>query len=85
MPTPQGCMLHLGSRFRTAQTLSRSIMERYSFEGCEAVQFPISGECDWCRSDKAKEGGEKLKKCSGCSVVLYCSRQCQMAAWPKHK
>ena len=65
--------------------ISESIMERYSFEGSEAVHFPAPGVCDWCHSEKAKEGGEKLKKCSGCSAVLYCSRECQIKAWPKHK
>ncbi|KAM5542696.1 hypothetical protein V8D89_003657, partial [Ganoderma adspersum] len=27
----------------------------------------------------------KLKKCGGCSVVLYCSKECQIRAWPTHK
>ncbi|KAI1783171.1 hypothetical protein LXA43DRAFT_357802 [Ganoderma leucocontextum] len=60
-------------------------MDRYSFEDCVAVQFPVSGVCDLCRSAKAKEGGIKLKKCTGCSEVLYCSKKCQIEAWPKHK
>ncbi|KAI0737913.1 hypothetical protein C8Q80DRAFT_1114545 [Daedaleopsis nitida] len=28
---------------------------------------------------------DKLKKCTGCSVALYCSRQCQRSAWSDHK
>ncbi|PIL30609.1 hypothetical protein GSI_07310 [Ganoderma sinense ZZ0214-1] len=65
--------------------MSESFTERYSFEDSQAVNFPADGVCDWCRSEKPKEGGEKLKKCSGCSAVLYCSRKCQAEAWPKHK
>ncbi|KAI0754115.1 hypothetical protein C8Q80DRAFT_1265807 [Daedaleopsis nitida] len=26
-----------------------------------------------------------LRKCAGCSVALYCSKQCQKTAWPAHK
>ncbi len=27
----------------------------------------------------------RLKLCSGCRVAEYCSKECQKAAWPKHK
>lgn len=27
----------------------------------------------------------KLKRCSGCEMVLYCSKECQRKAWPAHK
>ncbi|CAI5496145.1 unnamed protein product [Closterium sp. Naga37s-1] len=30
-------------------------------------------------------GGVKLKNCSGCGRVAYCSRECQKAHWPSHK
>ena len=31
------------------------------------------------------EAAGKLKECSRCRLVSYCSRECQAAAWPKHK
>ncbi|KAI0781361.1 hypothetical protein BD413DRAFT_608519 [Trametes elegans] len=27
----------------------------------------------------------KLKKCGGCAVAKYCSKECQKSAWPTHK
>ncbi|CAI5496551.1 unnamed protein product [Closterium sp. Naga37s-1] len=30
-------------------------------------------------------GGVKLRSCSGCGKVAYCSRECQKAHWPFHK
>ena len=29
--------------------------------------------------------GRKVRKCSGCSVACYCSKECQKSAWPIHK
>ncbi|CAI5528787.1 unnamed protein product [Closterium sp. Naga37s-1] len=34
---------------------------------------------------RADGGGVKLKNCSGCGKVAYCSRECQKAHWPFHK
>ena len=29
--------------------------------------------------------GVELKRCAGCKVAWYCSKECQNAAWPEHK
>ena len=31
------------------------------------------------------EKSDALKKCTGCSRVSYCNRNCQQADWPRHK
>ncbi|KAI0648346.1 hypothetical protein C8Q79DRAFT_570451 [Trametes meyenii] len=33
---------------------------------------------------KGPQEGCKLRKCSGCSSAMYCSRECQKAAWSAH-
>ncbi|KAI1783173.1 hypothetical protein LXA43DRAFT_956582 [Ganoderma leucocontextum] len=60
-------------------------MERYSFEDSVAVRTPLSGVCDGCRAEPDEAAGVKLKKCTGCSAVLYCSKKCQIDAWPTHR
>ncbi|KAL7412910.1 hypothetical protein BDY24DRAFT_415859 [Mrakia frigida] len=40
--------------------------------------------CDACGSPGTIEG-RKLKKCSRCRTVSYCSHECQKARWLKHK
>eukprot|EP00823_Brevimastigomonas_motovehiculus_P008204 TRINITY_DN7487_c0_g1_i1.p2 TRINITY_DN7487_c0_g1~~TRINITY_DN7487_c0_g1_i1.p2 ORF type:complete len:181 (+),score=35.24 TRINITY_DN7487_c0_g1_i1:88-630(+) len=39
--------------------------------------------CANCK--KGPPTGTKLKVCSGCSEVAYCSRECQRAHWSEHK
>ncbi|KAM5542725.1 hypothetical protein V8D89_003686 [Ganoderma adspersum] len=39
--------------------------------------------CTWCRSIAPQ--GETLKRCQGCNIVTYCGRECQKAAWSRHR
>lgn len=48
----------------------------------EVKPLPKTGNCSWCKTRmKLKE----LKICSGCNVCHYCSKECQVKAWPTHK
>ncbi|KAA1469777.1 hypothetical protein DENSPDRAFT_835437 [Dentipellis sp. KUC8613] len=38
-------------------------------------------QCAFCE----KVGAQTMPTCSGCKLVRYCDRQCQIAAWPSHK
>ena len=40
--------------------------------------------CEHNKLDKST-GKVKFKKCSRCQAVIYCSRECQTAHYPKHK
>ncbi|RDX52778.1 hypothetical protein OH76DRAFT_1416471 [Lentinus brumalis] len=43
----------------------------------------VNAYCEQCsRHDLDKR---ECKRCGGCSTVLYCSKDCQRAAWPSHK
>jgi hypothetical protein len=39
--------------------------------------------CENC--GKSAQGVEPLNQCSRCMVVAYCSRECQVSHWKKHK
>jgi hypothetical protein len=41
---------------------------------------PSGSECSGCGSDRGK-----LLMCARCRLVKYCSRACQVKAWPQHK
>ena len=41
---------------------------------------PSPGACTVCMKT-----GIELKRCAGCKVAWYCSKECQNAAWPEHK
>jgi MYND finger len=32
-----------------------------------------------------EKSGSRLRKCSGCELVYYCSTECQRNDWPRHK
>ncbi|CAI5520108.1 unnamed protein product [Closterium sp. Naga37s-1] len=41
--------------------------------------------CGAAGCGRAEGGGVKLRRCSGCGKVAYCSRECQKAHWPSHR
>lgn len=46
----------------------------------EDKKFKRIKKCENCETENVK-----LKLCSGCSLVYYCSSQCQKSHWPIHK
>jgi MYND finger len=41
-------------------------------------------ECSKCKV-KETNGGPELSRCKSCKDAFYCSRECQVADWPRHK
>mmetsp|Transcript_16687 Transcript_16687/g.24674 ORF Transcript_16687/g.24674 Transcript_16687/m.24674 type:complete len:87 (+) Transcript_16687:182-442(+) len=41
-------------------------------------------KCDHCGKMQSLLN-KKLKECTRCEVIFYCGRDCQKAAWKKHK
>jgi MYND finger len=48
----------------------------------EAKPFPKIGICCVCGK---RNTNVKLFKCSRCKIAEYCSKECQMADWKRHK
>jgi hypothetical protein len=46
---------------------------------------PIPIYRNFCRICKKSESETKLRKCSICEVVYYCSAECQKSDWISHK
>ncbi|KAJ7498332.1 hypothetical protein B0H11DRAFT_1909369 [Mycena galericulata] len=40
-------------------------------------------QCQYCYKSRGPK--VSLQKCAGCKVDLYCSKECQKAAWKTHK
>ena len=81
-----------------AALLRAAADERRTVSGLEALRVGDSTsrrQCAHCgkTSAQAKAEGLKLRKCSACAQAAradivpprYCSRACQVAAWPEHK
>ncbi|RPD59283.1 hypothetical protein L226DRAFT_561292 [Lentinus tigrinus ALCF2SS1-7] len=66
--------------------MPRAIMDSDG-DGRGVLQHPACGDalrhCNNCL--KRETTGVKLRKCAGCSSVVYCSSECQKAEWPRHK
>ncbi|KAJ2973881.1 hypothetical protein NUW54_g11984 [Trametes sanguinea] len=50
----------------------------------DALRNDTLFQCGHC-SRKHSEVGVKLKRCNACHAAMYCSRECQKAAWPSHR
>lgn len=44
-------------------------------------------ECNYCHKKESEKDGKeiKLKRCSRCKKVYYCSKECQKEDWKTHK
>ncbi|KAI0665606.1 hypothetical protein C8Q78DRAFT_552267 [Trametes maxima] len=51
--------------------------------GLTSILPALDQRCYQC--GKAGAEDRKLRRCAKCNVALYCSRECQKNAWPKHK
>lgn len=45
-----------------------------------ALEAPPAARCDGCKQPAAK-----LLRCARCKAAVYCSKACQIKAWPAHK
>lgn len=48
---------------------------------CDAEEYCDINLCAYC----SKMSDVELKKCSKCKVFRYCTRECQIWDWPRHK
>ena len=47
--------------------------------------IPPLRRCHHCGESQDNDPTIQLRKCGGCSKILYCSKTCQKEAWPTHK
>lgn len=73
----EGCERSL-AKFYSKRTPCSCLDEKCS----ELKKEPKTGMCDHC---KQRTLLDTLSICSRCKTRQYCSRECQMAAWPGHK
>ncbi|KAF4622914.1 hypothetical protein D9613_001508 [Agrocybe pediades] len=51
----------------------------------EGVEFPLSASCCNCKKDSTGTPDARLRRCARCKLVRYCSTECQVTDWPRHK
>ncbi|KAH9885997.1 hypothetical protein C8Q73DRAFT_658897 [Cubamyces lactineus] len=76
-------LLKVGEWKRYAPYVTRiAISPLFAVSYLETVgRVPEAHKCSVCRG----RGQPKLKACSGCTKVRYCSQACQKKDWPRHK
>lgn len=79
------CRSALG-RCSTEAQRQRWLLRACSLPGVQAAARGAAGRaCRHCAAPCEAEGGDKLKRCAGCSRVAFCSPRCQKADWARHK
>lgn len=59
---------------------------RLDHDGLKSDWRPGSFQCaNWACPHKGDLKGKKMKRCSACKTVTYCSAECQREHWPFHK
>ncbi|KAF7375399.1 hypothetical protein MSAN_00427500 [Mycena sanguinolenta] len=70
-----------------AEKLKRDVppapFHRHANSNPKETQQKKSTQCQYCF--KSKGPGVILYRCSACEIDLYCSKECQRAAWKTHK
>ena len=54
-----------------------------TFDGLLSADADL--KCHACSASESPGGEIKLRRCSACSIALYCSEKCQKKAWSGHK
>lgn len=74
----------------TEEALKGSLSGGKGLRSITTPSLPSSGDISWDKASGGcercgKAGKPKLLNCSACQSVKYCSRDCQMADWKRHK
>jgi len=66
--------------YKVPQEVKEELLQKYQDEKDSLTKIISRFTCASCH-----QTGLKLKKCSRCRNISYCSRKCQVKDWPKHK
>lgn len=76
-----------GESYKSEQEYARDIWRKTRKLGRKSGEIPDNDICANCFATEKdiKKKGKTLLKCSSCKQITYCSRECQLAHWKKHK